>query len=61
MGQSFNFGFNSKKRRVLANRCFLCHEKEGTIDHLLLRCPKTGVLWELLFTLVGVSCAAYFS
>ena len=40
---------------ALANRCFLCHKKEETIDHLLLHCIKTRVLWELFFTLVWVS------
>ena len=44
-----------KRGWALANRCFLCYEKEETIDHLLLRCTKTGVLWELFFTLVRVS------
>ena len=39
----------------LTNRCFLCHECEETADHLLLHCAKTRVLWELLFSLVGVA------
>ena len=29
----------------MANRCFLCHEKEETIDRLLLHCTKTRVIW----------------
>ena len=44
-----------KRGWALANRCFLCHKKEETIDHLLLRCSKTRVLWDLFFTLIGVS------
>ena len=27
-----------KRGRALANRCFLCGEREETIDHLLLHC-----------------------
>ena len=41
--------------QALANRCFMCLEKEETIDHLLLHCSKTRVLWDLIFTLFGVS------
>ncbi|RVW76360.1 putative ribonuclease H protein [Vitis vinifera] len=33
----------------LANRCFLCLSEEETVDHLLLHCVKTRVLWNLLF------------
>ena len=44
------------KRRGLtfANRCFLCKRWGETVDHLLLHCAKTSV-WELLFSLFGVS------
>ena len=33
----------------------MCLEKEETINHLLLHCSRTRVLWDLLFTLFGVS------
>ncbi|RVW39006.1 putative ribonuclease H protein [Vitis vinifera] len=39
----------------LANRCFLCLSEEETVDHLLLHCIKTRVLWNLLFSLFGIS------
>ena len=39
----------------LANRCFLCLSETKMVDHLLLRCVKTRVLWNLLFSLFGVS------
>ena len=39
----------------LVNRCFLCQEAEELVDHLLLHCSKTRVLWELLFPLFGVN------
>ena len=44
-----------KRGWALANRCFMCLEKEETIDHLLLHCTKTRVLWDLLFNLFGLS------
>ena len=39
----------------LANRCFLCLFEVETVDHLLLYCAKTQVLWNLLFSLFGVA------
>ena len=39
----------------LANRCFLCLFEVETVDHLLLYCAKTRVLWNLLFSLFGVA------
>ena len=45
------------KRRgfSLVNRCFLCQRNEETIDHILLHCEKTWILWQLTFSLSGVS------
>ena len=39
----------------LANKCFLCHSKEETVDHILLYRAKSQVLWHLLFSLFEVS------
>ena len=39
----------------MANRCFLCLSEVETVDHLLLHCVKTRVLWNLLFSLFGVT------
>ena len=44
-----------KRGMTLASRCTLCQESEETVDHLLLHCPKIRVLWDLLFSLFGVS------
>ena len=43
-----------KRRWSLPNRCFLCCVAKETIDHLLIHCTKTKVLWHLLFTLFSV-------
>ena len=40
---------------TFTNRCFLCQEREETVDHLLLHFAKTRVLWELVFSLFSVS------
>ena len=39
----------------LPNRCFLCDHAKGTILHLLLHCPMVSPLWEIVFSLVGIS------
>ena len=38
----------------MASRCFLCRRKEEAIDHFLLHCDVTRVLWDILFSLFGV-------
>ena len=55
MGQALTLDIVQKRGWALANRCFMCLQNEETIDHLLFHCSKTRVLWELLFTLFGVS------
>ncbi|KAL6323476.1 hypothetical protein AAG906_039048 [Vitis piasezkii] len=44
-----------RRGHFLANRCFLCLSEVKMVDHLLLHCAKTRVLWNLLFSLVGVA------
>ena len=44
-----------KRGWALTNKCFMCLEKEETIDHLLLHYTKIRVLWYLFFNLFGVS------
>ena len=39
----------------MANRCFLCLSEVETMDHLLLHCVKTRVLWNLVFSLFGMA------
>ncbi|RVW69946.1 Transposon TX1 uncharacterized 149 kDa protein [Vitis vinifera] len=45
------------KRRgwSLANRCFLCCDDEETINHILIHCPKSKVLWNLMFMMFKVN------
>ena len=44
-----------RRGRALANRCFLCEEKEEDINHLLLHCKKAKMLWDLVLSIVGTS------
>ena len=53
-GKALTLDLVQKRGWSLANRCFMCLEKEETINHLLLHCSKIRALWELLFTLFGV-------
>ena len=54
-GKALTLDLVQKRGWALANRCFMCFEKEETIDHLLLHCTKTRFLWDLPFNLFGVS------
>ena len=40
---------------TFANRCFMCEEEEETIDHLLIHCKSAKMLWNLFFSIVGIS------
>ena len=50
-----------KRGRALANRCFMCHENEETVDHLLIHCAKTGVciVGDVLFFGRGIMGASF--
>ena len=39
----------------LPNRCYLCGCDEETVHHLLLHCSVVSPLWEIIFSLVGIS------
>ena len=60
-GKALTLDKVQKRGWALANRCFLCLENEETIDHLLLHCSRTKVLWDLLFTVFGVSWVLPYS
>lgn len=55
MGKDINFG--STKERW---RCFLCHNEEEFVDHILIHCIKTRVLWQLLFFFFQLAMGAFF-
>ena len=42
-----------QRGRALANRCFLCEEKES-IGHMLLHCHNATQLWDILLEIVGI-------
>ena len=45
-----------KRRGIpLVNRCFLCEEKEETIDHLLIHCSRAKMLWDLVLTITDTN------
>jgi hypothetical protein len=46
-----------KKNMVLINRCEMCKRDEETIDHLLLYCECTQVLWNAFFSRFGLTWA----
>lgn len=54
-GKALTLDQIKKRRWALANRCYFCQVDEESIDHLLLHCEKTRALWEMFFTLFGVS------
>ena len=45
----------------MPNRCYMCKEEEEMSDHILLHCPKTHILWQLIFALFGVQWVMHSS
>ena len=45
----------------MPNRCYLCKEKEETIDHLILFFKKARMLWNLIFSLFSVQWVLHSS
>ena len=45
------------KRRVwnLLNRCYMCKREEKMIDHMLMHYSQARILWQLVFSLFGVT------
>ena len=60
LGKGNDSKSTQKKRRSLANRCYLCEEEE-TLNHLLVHCPKIRMLWELILAIVGFGWVFPFS
>lgn len=52
MGKDFNFG-SVRERDGIGEHLFLMLAEEETVDHLLLPCKMTQVLWHLLFSCMG--------
>ena len=40
----------------LPNRCYLCGCDEESVHYILLHCPAVSPLWDLFFSIVGLSC-----
>ena len=62
MGKGVDTGSTQKKRgRPLANRCYLCENKEETIEHLLVHCEQARMLWEIILAIVDIEWVFPFS
>ncbi|RVW59905.1 Retrovirus-related Pol polyprotein from transposon RE2 [Vitis vinifera] len=55
LGRVLTLDRSQKRGWVMANRCFLCHKNEETIDHLLIHCEKTREVWMVFLSFFGVS------
>ena len=46
---------NLQKRNIIVvSWYYMCKEDREKVNHLLLRCPVTRDLWDMVFALVGV-------
>ena len=54
-GKALTLDLVQKREWALANRYFMCHENEETIDHLIIHRVKTRVLSKMFFSLVKMS------
>lgn len=52
-GRALTLDNVQRKCISLANWCYLCQGREESINHLLLHCEKTQMLWNLLLSLFG--------
>ena len=42
------------RKRILVNRCCMCHRNKETVDHLLLHCPVAHSLWVYMYQIFGI-------
>ena len=39
----------------LRNGCYMCKREEDSVDHILFHYARTKILWQLVFSLFGIS------
>ena len=54
-GRALTLDNLERKGKALAKRRFLCGEGGEMVDHLLIHCSKTRILWGLLLAIFGVN------
>ena len=55
-----SWGQLKRRRRPLANRCYLCERVEETIEHLMVHYPQARMFWELILAIVGRVDLSFF-
>lgn len=43
-----------RRRQTLVNICFMCKGKKEFVKHILIRCFKARIIWQLAFSLLGI-------